>query len=222
MLCYASVRTLVQWDDCMSETIHIGLSYQEGLSKQVVNEFIDDAGDSGLIVRSEERAASIYAGIEWTLHTAIAVYFLRPYFEAFLKEAGKDHYIALKRSFARLLTYLYGKNPEEREKRSSSLFAVYTVTRDGRSLKFIFPEGVKHEVYADMLEKLIVLIEEHHDHDGSDRLSSILESSSGVGGGLYVEYSVGERAWVLLDPLSEVQKIRDASRQAGGDRSDPL
>ncbi|WP_026987470.1 hypothetical protein [Fodinicurvata fenggangensis] len=197
----------------MSENVHIGFSYQEGLPKQIVQEFIDEVSGDSVIVRSESRPPGYYANVEWAVPTIIVVYILRPYFEAFLGEAGKEHYVVLKRAFLRLFAKIYGKKPEDRPSDRSHIFSIQSGTRDGRPIKFIFPEGVSHETYATILEELLVLLAEHHDvGDGYDRLSQIVAPSSGLGGALYVEYSVSAGQWILLDPKVEIAKRRNAMR----------
>ena len=204
----------------MNEIVHIGFSYQEGLPEQIARDFVDDVTGNGLNVRSKARPAGIYANIEWAIPTFIVVYVLRPYFEAFLSEAGKDHYAALKRAFLRLLAKIYGKTPEERRKGRSLVFSIQSATRDGRSIKFVFPEGVSHETYEQIVGDLFDLLTEHYAEGGTDRLSEMVSISSGMGGALYVEYSVNEGEWVLLDPKEEFANRRKAVPPSGDDGVD--
>lgn len=48
-------------------------------------------------------------GAEWLLPTAVFVFLFKPYFDGFLKEAGKDHYQALKGAISRFWPRLFGK-----------------------------------------------------------------------------------------------------------------
>lgn len=195
----------------MNELEHIGFSYQEDLPEQIASDFLDDVRRGGMVARGESRPIGYYAGIEWAVSTLVVVYVLRPYFEAFLGEAGKDHYAALKRAILRLFMKIYGAKPETRPSGRSLVFSVRSVVRDGRSIKFVFPEGISHEVYERIVEELLAILAEHHAEGGGDRLAEIVSVSSGMGGALYVEYSVSEGGWVLLDPKDEEGKRRKAA-----------
>jgi hypothetical protein len=46
----------------------------------------------------------MYASMEWAIPGLISAYILKPYFEAFLQEAGKDHYIILKNWVKKIVT----------------------------------------------------------------------------------------------------------------------
>lgn len=204
----------------MSEIVHIGFSYQEGLPEQIVRDFEQDVRADGVVVRSESRPAGYYANLEWAVPTIVVVYVLRPYFEAFLSEAGKDHYAALKRAILRLFTKIYGKKPETRPSGRSLVFSVQSTMRDGRSIKFVFPEGVSHEAYEQIVGDLLDLLAEHYVEGGAGRLFEIVAVSSGMGGALYVEYSVSEGAWVVLDPKEELAKRRKAAPPSEDDGAD--
>ena len=190
----------------MREIVHIGFSYQEGLPEQIVRDFEDDVGGNGVTVRSESRPAGHYASIEWMVPTAIVVYVLRPYFEALLSEAGKDHYAVLKRALFRLFAKIYGKKPESRPSSRSLVFSIRSVVRDGRSITFLFPEGVSHETYQQIVEELWDLLTEHRAEGDTDRLSELIAGSSGWGRALYMEYLVGAENWALLDLRNEIAK----------------
>jgi hypothetical protein len=87
----------------------IGLMYIESHQHPAFADFGRELAAEGLDVRIESRPDPIYAGVEWLLPTAVVVFLGRSYFEAFLKEAGKDHYSLLKKALQTVSTKLFGK-----------------------------------------------------------------------------------------------------------------
>lgn len=64
----------------------------------------EEAEDLGrrIKIEKQEREA-IYAGIEWALPTMVIAYLLKPFFESFLQEAGKDFYTYSKTKLKRFI-----------------------------------------------------------------------------------------------------------------------
>ncbi|MBN4082359.1 hypothetical protein JYT13_00970 [Mariprofundus ferrooxydans] len=65
-----------------------------------VQEFYDELKSSNFLVLEKEFDNVVYNSLDWLIPSAFVVYIFKPYFEAFLKEAGKDHYKALKKAIA--------------------------------------------------------------------------------------------------------------------------
>lgn len=70
----------------------------------------------------------------------------------------------------------------------------------------MFPEGVSHETYQQIVEELWDLLTEHRAEGDTDRLSELIAGSSGWGRALYMEYLVGAENWALLDLRNEIAK----------------
>lgn len=204
----------------MGEIVHIDISYQEDVPVQIIQELVDAINRPGVIAQGRPRPVGMFASMEWAVPTIIIAYLMRPYFEAFLAEAGKDHYLVLKRAFSKLFLKIYGNEPEKRPHRRSMLFSIQSGMRDGRLVKAIFPEGVSHETYSVALTELLELLAEHHVSGSPDRLSEIIAPSSGWGGELYVEYSESVGNWILLDPKTEIAKRRKAMNPNDNDEAD--
>lgn len=50
------------------------------------------------------------AGVEWLLPTATITIIAKPYFQSFMSEMGKDHYILLKKGFNNLREKFFSEN----------------------------------------------------------------------------------------------------------------
>jgi|SRR4051812_5634112 len=91
----------------MTDVEHVVLSYQADLPTNLVDEFKQHFDSNGMGLRTETRPVGVYASFEWAVPTLIAVFVLRSYFDAFFKEAGKDHYQILKTGVSLLLKKKY-------------------------------------------------------------------------------------------------------------------
>lgn len=87
----------------------IGISYVENMAGQPLEDFFDAVQCPGLDLRREVREGpELYAGLEWLMPTAVFIYISKSYFDAFLTEAGTDHYHLLKAAIKKLTAKLTG------------------------------------------------------------------------------------------------------------------
>src|SRR6266850_911935 len=95
----------------MKDTLpQLGVSYDENIPEDIVARFRNLVADDRLDLRVESRPAGPQAGLEWLLPTAVVILLGKAYFDAFLKEAGKDHYHLLKSGMSRLWRYLVSRD----------------------------------------------------------------------------------------------------------------
>lgn len=197
----------------MNVEFHIGLSYQEDVSQEIMSELIDTVSVDGLVLRSEPREIGVYANMEWAIPSIIIAYLSKPYFEAFMKEAGKDHYQLLKKGFIQLFKRIFGEKPESRQAARSAIFSIMANMYDGRSVKFVFPEGITLEEYEKSLNLLHELLSTHYEIYPDDQMSKLVSALKKQSHSIYLEYSSNKGEWVLIDPLEEAQKARKAQEE---------
>ena len=197
----------------MNIEFHIGLSHQEDVPEEIMSELIDTISVDGLALRSEPREIGIYGAMEWAIPSIIIAYLFKPYFEAFLKEAGKDHYQLLKKGFLQLFKRILGEKPENRQTARSVIFSIMTRMLDGRSVKFVFPEGVTIEEYEKSLDLLGELLSTHYETYPDDQMSKLVSTLKTPSHSVYLEYSSNEGGWILIDPSVEAQKARKAQEE---------
>lgn len=197
----------------MNSDFHIGISFQEDFPNELIEEYTSSISAPELKIRAESREIGVYASIEWALPTLVIVYLSKPYFEAFLQEAGKDHYQLLKKGTLELFNHLYGSKPEKRDKKRSRIFSAMVQLQDGRSLKFVFPEGVSIEQYKKSLEVMHDLLLKHYVDHPNDQITEMASQLSTPTRSLYIEYKAEKENWVLIDPLVEAQKARKAQNE---------
>ncbi|MEM7168744.1 MAG: hypothetical protein AAF530_01140 [Pseudomonadota bacterium] len=190
----------------MTQNIHISISYLDGIPLDFVDEFVSNVTEKNLVLQNECRPSSVYATIEWMLPSVIAIFISKYYFESFLKEAGKDHYYLLKDSISALFKKLFGSESELRPQKCSLLISIHSQSKEGRHLKFVFPEGVSQDEYGKMLESLFDLLIQHYESEHEEELTRLIDRVSISGGTIYIEYSTGKKKWTLIDPASEAKK----------------
>lgn len=159
-----------------------------------------------LDVRVEPRPPAIFAAFEWAIPTIVVAYLAKPFFEAFLQEAGKDSYLALKTGLLALFKVLFGSKPEKREPGRSLVFSIQFHDAEGRLVKCVFPEGMTNKEYGKVLDELQTLLAAEFGHEGEDTISKMLEGLASFGGQFFIEYSVQESAWIAVDTQAEIRK----------------
>ena len=197
----------------MNTDLHIVLSYQEDIPEEIMSELINTVSVDGLGLKSEPREIGVFTAMEWAIPSLIIAYLSKPYFEAFLKEAGKDHYQLLKKGFIQLFKRIFGEKPENRRVVRSGVFSIMAQMHDGRSVKFVFPEGITFEEYEKSLDLLHELLSMHYEMYPNDQMSNLVSALKKPSHSVYMEYSNNEGSWVLIDPLLEAQKARKAQEE---------
>lgn len=79
------------------------------------------------------------------IFTGFLAYLMRPYFDEFLKEAGKDHYNILKKIFKKLYDKIRSKNQLRRE--DGQWFGIRVDIQSLYSLHFRIPEDKNSDEY---------------------------------------------------------------------------
>jgi hypothetical protein len=81
--------------------------YPKTLPDDDLREFVDVVAREHISLKVDREGGGAQAGVEWLLPTTVAVIFAfasKAYLDGFMKEAGKDHYQALKKAIGRLGT----------------------------------------------------------------------------------------------------------------------
>ena len=82
---------------------HIALLHHSEVPAALLDEFCANVNvDSLRLERVSRPEPSPQMSIEWLAFPAIAILLLKPYFDSFLKEAGRDHYYGLKKALKSL------------------------------------------------------------------------------------------------------------------------
>ena len=195
-------------------TPQIGLSYVESLSSSALDEFSEEVKAPKLDFQSESRLPpGPYAGMEWMLPTAIIVYIGKSYFDAFLKEAGKDHYQLLKAGLKKLAarctgeqaprTHLYftDRKAASETPRYSLVLSVVADLGQGITIKLLLDPNYTAEQSALAIESFLAFLERAH--EGTLDLSAVngLVDARPVGRTLLIAFNTESSALEVVDPI---------------------
>lgn len=193
----------------------VGLMYIESYEDPSFANFGRELAADGLDVRVESRPdPGVYAGVEWLLPTAVAVFLGRSYFDAFLKEAGKDHYHLLKKALLKVSAIFFGKNApqgrviftkgkaESEIPRYSLFYSVVAQVGDNLRVKLLlqsdFDATLCNEAQTAFLGFLSSV------YDGSLDIKSIkgLAHAVPVSNTLLLAYNATDKSLEVIDPLA--------------------
>jgi hypothetical protein len=80
---------------------HIGLEYPDVYPTELITQEVDLISNLGYkIDLRKTEPMGMMASLDWAIGTGFVIYLLKPYFEAFLQEAGKDHYTIIKKKLS--------------------------------------------------------------------------------------------------------------------------
>jgi len=156
----------------------------EILPEVEVQEFYDQLKRSKFIVSEKEFQNGVHASLDWFIPSALGVYIMKPYFEAFLKEAGKDHYLALKTAITeKVVPKLLNKDAPHKIKRittdgkfkESYFSGSFSISSsidyyDDREveIKLLFPENSDNDYCGKAIDKFSSFISKYNDQELGD------------------------------------------------------
>ncbi|MFH7326604.1 hypothetical protein [Desulfurivibrio sp. C05AmB] len=201
----------------MENEFHIILAYQEPIiSSEVVADFEGDIQSPGLNVRVESLPMmGARAGIELLLPTLIVVYFLKPYFESFLSEMGKDHYAMAKRALlnvqARIKSKLgghikifvsEGKRVDHAVK-FSPFFSIEAQSPLGYRVKLLIQTEIQLDQFNLAVEAYLRLMAQSHGIEELSEHSKLLLNIKPTGPVLLVCYDAEKGELKYVNPIPE-------------------
>jgi hypothetical protein len=202
-------------------TPHIGLSYAEDLQSSALDDFCQEIAASGLDFRSETRPSpGPFMGVEWLMPTAIIVYLSKSYFDAFLKEAGKEHYQALKKGLAKLAARFTGpKAPTTRLYFSdgkvkspmpeySLVFSVLADLGDGITVKLLLQPSFSADQSNSAVTAFLHFLDSVHNGTFDPNSIKGLVNARPVGRTLLLAFNPETSALEVIDPLPKAVRER--------------
>jgi hypothetical protein len=167
----------------MKENLHVVFVYPESFPQQIIDDELREMNEKNLQFHVARQENSMYAAMEWIVPTFFATYFLKPYFEAFLQEAGKDHYELVKNASKKMLAK--GKviksqlisASESTQKLSGNYTQSHTVsitfqTKTGRQVKMLFDDNLDLADWENAFDEFSGYILEHYEYFPNDNFSN--------------------------------------------------
>jgi hypothetical protein len=192
---------------------HLIISYVETLPLETFGSFRSDLKIPGLKVLVEPRPPDVFAGIEWLMPTAVVVYIARPYFEAFLKEMGKDHYLLLKRALQQLSIKFLGKNAgltrtlhtkgkiDTENQKYSLEFSIVAEVEARVRVKLLFDTSLSEDEYANVVKEFLDWLERLQGGVASLAELENFASTRVISGTVLVVFNQEKNRFEVIDPL---------------------
>ena len=140
---------------------------------------------------------------------------MKPYFDGFLNEAGKDHYVVLRTTLKGLWNHFFKKDRNfrvavltakgEMKQEYSLLFSIYAEIDNKKKVKFLIREGCSEENYAKGIDAFLDLIESYHMDDSSKEVDIDLDGEKDNWGQILIEFDTEMKCLRVLDPISHAK-----------------
>ena len=153
--------------------------HDENASLEILDRFSQNIHMESLDFRRQSLPSrGPQSSLELLGFSAIVLFIAKPYFEGFLKEAGKDHYNILKREIQNLwrkLTKLTNENNDYQfavitskgivKTEYSLLFSICAQINNGVTVKFLLREDWSENEYEAAINAFLKLIKSYHSSD---------------------------------------------------------
>lgn len=198
----------------------VGISCLELIPQSIGGDFVAELESYGASISSERRPQTIYAGVEWLLPTAVAVFIAQKYVGTLLQEAAKDHYPGIKSALTKLAKRTTGKGREVFLKNISTpahkistpeavALSVMFPTNTGHIVKFIFEHQLEKDGIEEAVECLLQLLIEHDRDLPNDRLSQIVMAhNKRMHSPVIMRFDASKREWAHWSYLQR-DRIRE-------------
>lgn len=154
--------------------------------------------------------------MEWAIPTLIGIYILKPYFDGFLKEIAKEHYIILKKWLKKVsintreikVTTLKAEQSTDKLEKTNSqskVFSIQSKTNEGYPLKFLFDENLTNENWETAIDKVLKLLDEHFTNGESDELTIEIKNNN-LEKTIYARLKTDTIEWEFLDFKKIIQE----------------
>ena len=208
----------VFWQTLIMKNSHLALTYDERIPSGILDRFCVDIEATSLDFRQESVPANgPQSSLEAFAFAAIAFFLFKSYFDGFMKEAGKDHYLLLGKGLKKIWKQLFGKNDDlrfvvlttsgEMKTEYSLLFSIYAEIDNGRRVKLLIREGCSKEEYDATIDAFLNLIESYYFSVPYNGIEIDLDSEIDYWGDIFVEFNPETRLLSVLKPIEAAATI---------------
>ena len=195
------------------EKPHLALTHDTQVPSDLLDQFCRDIEAKSLDFQQQELPSrGPQNSLDVFFVSAVAVYVLKPYFEGFLKEAGKDHYVVLREALKGLWNQLFrrGRNSRllihtakgEVKQKYSALFSIYAEINNRRQVKCLIREGCSENEYAAGIDTFLNLIESYHLDVPPKEVEIDLDVEKDYWGTVFIEFDTEVKSLRVVDPIS--------------------
>jgi len=203
--------------------VHIGINYPEYFEDDFEEKFLADVTVPNLSIKVHKVPPTVYASLEWAIPGLLAIYILKPYFESFLAEAGRDHFLVLKKWLkervsqskhlrSSTITGSQSTNKLDKGNTQSKVISVHLQTKNSFQIKLLFDDRLEAKDWEKATENFLDLTIDHYDNYPDDALTSkIKELSQDSRITVYAIIDPASKNWVLLNERMMILRTRNLS-----------
>lgn len=193
-----------------NDNIHIYIKYPENYPDEYIETDLSEFKSDNLNIKLEKVDYGPFAAIEWAIPTVIAAYVLKPYFESFLKEAGKEHYQLLKKGLKNLMKkgksmnvqlLKAGESTEKLNKKynQSLAVAIHLQTVNEREIKLLFNNDLDKSDWDSALDQLLDFVIKNYENSPNDKLTELISEFNVQNGTIYVKINSKSKSLEFYD-----------------------
>ena len=214
----------------MTLRLYGALNYSHGLSKgpsfgtgrvpsDILDQFCCDIEAKSLDFRRHSLPPrGPQSSLDTLFFTAVAVFLFKSYFDGFLKEAGRDHYVILKKALKRIWHKLFNRSDDFRVVQLTSsgevkpeysfLFSIYAEINSGRKVKFLVREGCSENEYAAAIDAFLNLLENYYSDTRCKGIEIDLDNETDYFGYVLIDFDLETTSLRVVDPITQSQNRR--------------
>lgn len=164
----------------------IYIDFPEYYPTENIEEDINPFIESGILVEYKIKETTAYAALEWTIPTAIVAYIVKPYFEAFLQEAGKQHFEILSKKLktlinrgkqmnVRLVSASKSTEKLNRAYNQSMAISILFEIKNGKIIKLLFDNDLEKEDWDNAIDQILEFVIENYENENSSKLAFLIK-----------------------------------------------
>ena len=202
---------------------HIGITLPDSVPDELIERFKSDLIADNLKLDIRKLPLGPYASISWAIPTAIGIWFLKGYFDVFLKALG-NHHLEKVRDFlkkqskasrlikSRVIVSAGSQDKIDSENTQSKNFSIGTRTDSGHTVKFLFDEKLPDADWDDAIDDIIRMLEQHFEMGNNDKLSNFLKDK--MKGDVFAVLNSETKQWEFWDSRRLIEQQLDKKRNA--------
>lgn len=167
------------------KTPNIFLRYPIGYPDELIKEEIETFEDNNLNLEIQKIENEPFCAFEWIIHTVVVAFIFRSYFEGFISEAGKDHYLLLKKGLkkiaekgkktnVKLITATQSGEKLSGTYNQSLAFSLIIETKNNRRIKLLFDNDLEKEDWDNAIDELLNFVIENYEKYPNDKLNKLV------------------------------------------------
>ena len=191
----------------------IAIIYREDMPADLVRDLVQELRRADVCVQVEERENAPFAALEWAIPAAVILFIAKTYVDTLLKEAAKEHYPIIKRNLAKFSekflkikqeVVVSEQSPNKVQKNNpvSGSFAIWSMTIDGRPLRFLFFGGRDRDYYEHAIDKIFDSLTNHAQEYPDNNISSQIIRSPGRSREIYLLFDDAANEWKVADIMT--------------------